>query len=122
MNITLRVTGDRPLMAIWYKYNSRKILGFIVTEGAVITEPGDPYLSHLPSIYSNVSVHPNVCPHLLVRYFNACNEIDKHNKMQKSELALEKYLGWQSGCFILATTVALGMGVTDGKLLFCHGI
>ena len=27
----------------------------------------------------------------------------------------------QSGYFRLSTTVALGMGITDGKLLFCHG-
>ena len=28
----------------------------------------------------------------------------------------------QGGYFILATTVALGMGIADGKLLFYHGI
>ena len=32
---------ERPLLAIWYKYNSRKVLGFIATEGAGSTEPGD---------------------------------------------------------------------------------
>ena len=37
--------GERPLLAIGYKYNSRKVLGFISTEGAGSTEPGDPYLS-----------------------------------------------------------------------------
>ena len=28
----------------------------------------------------------------------------------------------QSGYFRLATTVALGMGITYGKLLYCHGV
>ena len=28
----------------------------------------------------------------------------------------------QSGYFRLATNVVLGMGIIDGKLLFCHGI
>ena len=41
--------------------------------------------------------------------------------MRKSDIALEKYWVTQSGYFRLATTVALGMGITYGKLLFCHG-
>ena len=70
---TPRFRGESPLLAIGYKYNSRKVLGFIATEGAGSTEPVDPYLSRFPDIYSNVSVRPVVCPHLLGRYFNACN-------------------------------------------------
>ena len=42
--------------------------------------------------------------------------------MQQSNLSLEKYCVTQSGYFGLATTVALGMGITDGKLLYCHGV
>ena len=42
MNITPRVTGDIPRMAIRYKYNYMKVLGFIDTEGSGSTEPGDP--------------------------------------------------------------------------------
>ena len=72
--------------------------------------------------FSNVSVSPIVCPHLIGRYFNACNEIYNQNRMRKSDLAIEKYLVTQSGYFRLVTTVALGMGITDGKILFCHGI
>ena len=40
----------------------------------------------------------------------------------KSDVALEKYWATQSVYFRLSTTVELGMGITDGKLLFCHGI
>ena len=119
---TPRFPGESPLLAIGYKYNSRKVLGFIATEGAGSTEPGDPYLSRFPDIYSNVSVRPVVRPHLLGRYFNACNAIDNHNRMRQSDLSLEKYWVTQSGYFRLATTVALGMGITDGKLLYCHGV
>ena len=54
VKITPRVLGDIPLMAIGYKYNSRKVLGFIYTEGYGITEPGDPCLSCLPDMFSNV--------------------------------------------------------------------
>ena len=48
--------GEIPLLAIGYKYDSRKVLGFIATEGSGSTEPGDTYLSCFPDIYSNVSV------------------------------------------------------------------
>ena len=40
--------------------------------------------------------------------------------MEKSDLAPEKYWVTQSGYFRLETTVALGMGITDGKFLLCH--
>ena len=77
-----RFPVERPLLDIGYKYNSRKVLGFIATEGGVGTEPGDPYISRSPDIYSNVSVCPIVHPHTLGRYFNACIKIDNHNRMQ----------------------------------------
>ena len=105
-----------------HKYNYRKILGFIATEGAISTEPGDTYLSGFPEIYSNVSVCPIVRPHLLGRYLNACNATANHTRMRQSNLSLEKYRVTQSGYFRLATTVALGMDITDGKLLYCHGV
>ena len=41
--------------------------------------------------------------------------------MRKSGLALEKYQVKQSGYFRLATKVALGIGIIDGKLLLCRG-
>ena len=53
---TPRFPGERPLLAIGYKYNSSKVLGFIATEGAGSTAQGDSYLSRFPDIYSNVSV------------------------------------------------------------------
>ena len=82
MKITPRVPGSIPLLAIGYKYNSRKVLGFIATEGAGSTAPGDPCLSRFSDIYSNVSVCPVFCPHMVGRYFNACNAIDNQNRMQ----------------------------------------
>ena len=70
---TPRFPGERPPLAIGYKYNSMKVLGFIAIEGAGSTEPGDPYLSRFPDIYYNVSVRPIFCPHFLGSYFNVCN-------------------------------------------------
>ena len=42
--------------------------------------------------------------------------------MRKYDLVLDKYWVTKSGYFRLATKVALGMGITDGKLLYCHGV
>ena len=122
MNGTPIVPGGRPLISIGYKYNSRKALGFISTEGDGSTEPGYPYLSRFPDIYSNISVRPVSPPNLIGRYSGACNERKNHNRMRQYGLTLDKYWVSQSGYFRLATTVALGVFITDGKILFCHGI
>ena len=70
----------------------------------------------------NVYIYPVVSPHLLGRYFNACSSIENYNMMRKSDLVLDKCWVTQSVYFILETTVALGMGITDGKLLLCNNV
>ena len=122
MKSTPRVYGGIPLMAIGYKYNFRNVLGSISTEGGGITEPGDPYLSSFPDIYSYISVCLVVCPHFLGRYFNACSTIDNHNRMWYYDLALDKYWVTQNGYFRLTTTVALGMGVIDRNLQYYDSV
>ena len=117
MKSSLRVPGDRLIMDIGYKYISQKVLGFIATEGVGSTESGVPYLSRYPDNNYNVSINLFLCPHIIGRYLSECNEIDK---MRQYDLALEKYLATQSGFFRLATTVELGMLITDGKPLLCH--
>ena len=42
--------------------------------------------------------------------------------MLQSNLVIEKYWVTHSGYLRLVTTVELGMGITDGRILFCHGI
>ena len=42
--------------------------------------------------------------------------------MRQYDLALDKYWVTNIGYFRLATTVELGMGIIDGKLLLCHVI
>ena len=122
MKSTPRVPGDIPIMAIGYKCNSRKVLGFITSERSGSTEPGDPYLSCFLEKNYNVSIRSVVRPHLIGRSFNACNTIDNHNRTGQSEIDLEKCWVTHSGYFRLATIVALGMEITNGKILFCHGI
>ena len=48
--------------------------------------------------------------------------MDNRNRIRQYDLSLEKYWVTQSGYFRLATTVALGMVITDWKLLYCHGV
>ena len=48
--------------------------------------------------------------------------MDNQTRMWNPDIALEKYWLTQSGYFRLATTVVLGMGITDGKLLYCRGV
>ena len=109
-------------MAIGYKYKYRKVLGFISTGGAGSTDPGDPYLSCFLDIFSNVSVCPDVRTHFLGGYLNACNLIENHNRVWNSILDIDKYWVTHSGYFRLANKVSFGMGITDGKLLFFHGV
>ena len=59
---------------------------------------------------------------MIDRYFSAFNSIENYNRMQLSDLVLDKYWLTQSGYFRLETTFDLGMGITDWKLLFCHVI
>ena len=76
----------------------------------------------MPEIYSNVSVHPVVRPHLVGSYFNASDAIENHNRMQYYGIAPDKYWLTQRGYFRIKTTVELGIDITYRKLLFCHSI
>ena len=51
LNSAPRVSVDRSLMSIGYKYNSGKVLVFIATEEDGSTEPGNSYLSCFPDIF-----------------------------------------------------------------------
>ena len=52
MNISSRVPGDKPIMAIIYKYRSQKVLGFIDEEGSGITKLDVTYFYCYPEIYN----------------------------------------------------------------------
>ena len=42
--------------------------------------------------------------------------------IRKSDIELDTYWVTHSGYFRLATTVELGMGIADGKILYYHGV
>ena len=56
------VPRGRPLIAIGYKYNARKVLYFIVTYNSGSTNTGVPYLSKYPDQFTNVSICPVARP------------------------------------------------------------
>ena len=65
------VPGDRPLIAISYKYNARKVLSLIFTDNAGSTKTGIPYLSKYPDQFTNVAILAVACP-LVVSIFFCC--------------------------------------------------
>ena len=67
------VPGGRPLIVIGCKYNTRKVLYFIVTDNAGSTQAGLPYLSKYPGQFSNLSIRPVSCPLVVYKFFGAVN-------------------------------------------------
>ena len=52
------VPGDRPLIAIGYKYNVRKVISFIVTDNTGSTKTFITCLSKYPDQFTNFAIHP----------------------------------------------------------------
>ena len=59
------VSGYKPLIAIGYKYNSRKVLHFIVTDNSGSTKTGITYLSKYPDKFTNVAIRPIARPRIM---------------------------------------------------------
>ena len=83
------VPGDRPLIAIGYKYNARKVLYFIVTDNTGSTNTGIPYLSKYPYQFMNVAIRPVARPLVMSKHISAVNEVDAHNKSRFYILLLQ---------------------------------
>ena len=81
-----------------------------------------PYLSDYPDQFYNVSIHPVSLPLLMSKLFDAVNEVDSHNKLRQSDIAMKKFLVTQYGWLRLCTTVYMGMTITNGWKLFCYGV
>ena len=63
------VPGDRPLIAIGYKYNVRKVLSFIVTDSSGRKKTGIPYLSKYPDQFTYVVIRPVAYPLVMSKTF-----------------------------------------------------
>ena len=116
------VLGGRPLIAIGYKYNARKVISFIVTDNAGITQAGLPYLSKYSNQFTNIYIRPVDHPLVISNFFGQVNEIDSHSKSGQSGLALDKFWVTQCGCMRLCTTVDMVITITNCWKLFRYEV
>ena len=84
------------LLAIGYKYNSKKVVSFVATKGCGDTEAGIPYEARWKDDNGNTVVRDVKRPEIVSKYFTKCNSIDVHNKNRQYDLKLEKH--WKSNC------------------------
>ena len=107
--------------SIGYKYNVKKVLCLIATEGAGHSMPGTPYEAKWLDPNGRMASRMIPRPHLLSEYFKHSNQIDKHNHARQSQLAIEKNVVTQDGYFRLFCTY-LGITVTDAWKLYRDGL
>ena len=112
---------DKRYYALGYKYNMKKVLCFIATEGAGHTGDGDPYEAKWLDANGRMASRTITRPHMLSEYFKYSNQIDKHNHARQSQLAIEKNLITTCGYFRLWCTY-LGITVTDCWKVYRHGL
>ena len=116
------IPGVRTLISIGYKYNTRKVLYFIVTDNAGITQAGITYLSKYPDQFTNVDIRPVACPLVMYKFFGVVNEVDSRNKSRQYGLALENFRVTQCGWLWSFNTVYMVMTITNCWKLFHCGI
>ena len=57
------------VVAVGYKYGTKKVLFFAMTKGAGSTEPGEPYVVQFADQYGNPCSRDVARPAFLARYF-----------------------------------------------------
>jgi len=105
------------VVAVGYKYNTKKVLFFAMTKGAGSTEPGEPYVVKFPDSYGNPCSRHDERPAFLTRYFGNkghgfSNLIDFHNQERQDTLALEEAWVTEDPWFRIFTT-GFGMNTVD---------
>jgi len=92
-SIVLKATDgstNTKLVAVGYKYNSKKTLMFIASDGAASTLDGEPYRMRFVDRYGNVVFRDVRRPQLVSIYFSDSNCVDVHNQLRQYCLRLEK--------------------------------
>ena len=79
LRIKPRAPRGRSIIAIWYKYNARKDLSFIVIDNTCITQANLTYLSKYPDQLYNVSILL-FCIIVVYNRFGYVNEVKFHKK------------------------------------------
>ena len=60
---------EERLIAVGYRYSTRKTLFFAMSPGAGSTRPDDPYELKYPTEHDNVGVRFVSCPDVISKYF-----------------------------------------------------
>ena len=104
--------GKENLIAVSYKYNKKKVCHFIMTQGASMTSPGDPYRAKYRSDVCNYKSRAVQRPLAVSKYFGTAGKIDIHNQIRQREIALEAH--WNT-CDVWLRNVCtiLGMAVPN---------
>ena len=71
---------ENTIIAIGYRYNSKKTLFFAMTSNAGSTEPGQPYEMKYMDPFGNVKSRLVNLPAVLSEFFLDSNTIDCHNQ------------------------------------------
>ena len=103
----------RPLICIGCKYNTRKVISFIVTYNTGITQAGLPYLSDYTDQFANSFILLVSGPLVMSKFFGSVNEFYSHNKPRQSDLALDKFCVNQCGWLQICTTVSMVITITN---------
>lgn len=121
-HLVLEATSDNvPLLAVGYKYNSRKVHCFVATKGAGHTEKGVSYMAGWKDENGNTLTQRVPRPEIVSKYYSRSNIIDKGNQARQSTLKLEKHWITTDGFFRLITTL-FGICVTDCWRAYTHHI
>ena len=91
LRIKHMVPRVRPIIDIYSKYKSDKVLSFIVTEFIGIIRSVIPYLPKYPYLFYHVAILPVACTLSVSKFFGYVNEVDFHSKSSQSGLALNRY-------------------------------
>ena len=108
------------LLAVGYKYNSRKVLSFVCTKDAGPTTNGIAYQAKWTDEYGNVRARPVERPEVISRYFQYSDVVDSHNHARQALLGLEKKWATQNCWFRLDCTI-IGITLTDSWKAFKIG-
>lgn len=110
--LTMKTTVDGiDILAIAYKYNSKKTLYFCAPEGAGATIDGEPYITKWPDEHGNVQCRNFLRLVLCSRDFGLPNKVDRHNHLRQSELAIEETSETDECWFACLWCTIMGMTV-----------
>eukprot|EP00873_Tetraselmis_striata_P006595 jgi/Tetstr1/426859/TSEL_017073.t1 len=113
MVIMSATVDEVDLLALGYKYNSRKVLFFVATAGAGDLADGVPYVQRWADDYYSNTVTKSIPRHgMLSTYFEWSPRVYNHNHSRQHDMAPEEAWLTQDCWFRLATTL-MGFVATD---------